>query len=246
MKKLLFFMTICFISFAYAYALDVNALFNLKSNGDISYYKSENIDNYEYSKAEELKSKLSAEGYLVRSIIIADILPNEGNEYIALVDGVDGDKILIYSKDKLVFSYESGEIASNAAIDLESFFDKDNNIEIVKYYILKESSLDREIYMHMFRIDSGKINLMADISFYKEINSMKTQVKMQMDNVFVDIDKDGIYEMLVESREQISGRSDRVEYQIYKLSKSKGKYVCVMSSWLEEESIDLSEYFKKR
>ena len=100
--------------------------------------------------------------------------------------------------------------------------------------------------MYMFRIDGASIKFIADISFYKEINSMKSSVVTQMDNIFEDIDGDGIYEMLVESRETIDGRNDRVEYQIYKLSKSKGRYECIMSSWLEETPVDLSGYFRKR
>nr|WP_240516497.1 hypothetical protein [Brachyspira sp. G79] len=100
--------------------------------------------------------------------------------------------------------------------------------------------------MYMFRIDGASIKFIADIEFYREINSMKSSVITQMDNIFEDIDGDGIYEMLVESREKISGRNDRVEYQIYKLSKSKGKYECIMSSWLEDSPVDLSRYFQKR
>ena len=95
------------------------------------------------------------------------------------------------------------------------------------------------------RIDGSSIKFIADISFYREINSMKTSVITQMDNIFEDIDGDGIYEILVESREKIGGRNDRIEYQIYKLSKSKGRYECVMSSWLEESPVDLSRYFQK-
>ena len=99
--------------------------------------------------------------------------------------------------------------------------------------------------MYMFKIDGSGVKLIADISFYKEINSMKSSVITQMNNIFEDIDGDGIYEMLVESREKVVGRNDRVEYQIYKLSKTKGRYECIMSSWLEETPVDLSKYFEK-
>ncbi|WP_297207240.1 hypothetical protein [uncultured Brachyspira sp.] len=227
------------------HAIDVESLFNLSSNGDIVYYNSDNIDNSEYAQAENLKYDLQKQGYNVYSIVIADILPKEGNEFIALVSSLHGDKMLIFNGDKEEFSYLTDRHGKNSAIDLENFYDRKNEVGIIKYYILNENGQDRDIYMYMFRIDGSSVKFIADISFYKEINSMKSSVITQMNNVFEDIDGDGIYEMLVESREKIVGRSDRVEYQIYKLSKSKGRYECIMSSWLEESPVDLSKYFEK-
>lgn len=227
------------------HAIDVESLFNLSSNGDIVYYNSDNIDNSEYAQAENLKYDLQKQGYNVYSIVIADILPKEGNEFIALVSSLHGDKMLIFNGDKEEFSYLTDRHGKNSAIDLENFYDRKNEVGIIKYYILNENWQDRDIYMYMFRIDGSSVKFIADISFYKEINSMKSSVITQMNNVFEDIDGDGIYEMLVESREKISGRNDRVEYQIYKLSKSKGRYECIMSSWLEDTPVDLSRYFQK-
>ncbi|MEI0485498.1 hypothetical protein R4K89_00610 [Brachyspira intermedia] len=228
------------------YSIDVQSLFNLSGNGEIVYYKSDNINNAEYSQAEKLKSELQSKGYKVYSIVIADVLPKEGNEFIALVSSAQGDKIYIYNKDNEEFSYKTDRLGKNAAIDLENFYDKKNEIGIIKYYIINDDGTDRDIYMYMFRIDGASVKFIADVVFYKEINSMKSSVITQMDNIFEDIDGDGIYEMLVESRETIDGGNDRVEYQIYKLSKSKGKYECIMSSWLEETPVDLSGYFRKR
>ena len=228
------------------YSIDVQSLFNLSGNGEIVYYKSDNINNAEYSQAEKLKSELQSKGYKVYSIVIADVLPKEGNEFIALVSSDQGDKIYIYNKDNEEFSYKTDRLGKNAAIDLENFYDKKNEIGIIKYYIINDDGTDRDIYMYMFRIDGASVKFIADVVFYKEINSMKSSVITQMDNIFEDIDGDGIYEMLVESRETIDGGNDRVEYQIYKLSKSKGKYECIMSSWLEETPVDLSGYFRKR
>ncbi|MCZ9840324.1 hypothetical protein OFR22_12030 [Brachyspira hyodysenteriae] len=228
------------------YSIDVQSLFNLPNNGEIVYYKSENINNAEYSQAEKLKSDLQSKGYKVYSIVIADVLPKEGNEFIALISSAQGDKISIYNKDNEEFSYKTDRIGKNAAVDLENFYDIKNEIGIIKYYVINDNGQDRDIYMYMFRIDGASIKFIADVVFYKEINSMKSSVITQMDNIFEDIDGDGIYEMLVESRETIDGRNNRVEYQIYKLSKSKGKYECIMSSWLEETPVDLSGYFRKR
>lgn len=228
------------------YSIDVQSLFNLSGNGEIVYYKSDNINNAEYTQAEKLKSDLQSKGYKVYSIVIADVLPKEGNEFIALVSSAQGDKIYIYNKDNEEFSYKTDRLGKNAAIDLENFYDKKNEIGIIKYYIINDDGTDRDIYMYMFRIDGASVKFIADVVFYKEINSMKSSVITQMDNIFEDIDGDGIYEMLVESRETIDGGNDRVEYQIYKLSKSKGKYECIMSSWLEETPVDLSGYFRKR
>ena len=228
------------------YSIDVQSLFNLSNNGEIVYYKSDNINNAEYSQAEKLKSELQSKGYKVYSIVIADVLPKEGNEFIALVSSAQGDKIYIYNKYNEEFSYKTDRLGKNAAIDLENFYDKKNEIGIIKYYIINDDGTDRDIYMYMFRIDGASVKFIADVVFYKEINSMKSSVITQMDNIFEDIDGDGIYEMLVESRETIDGGNDRVEYQIYKLSKSKGKYECIMSSWLEETPVDLSRYFRNR
>ena len=228
------------------YSIEVQSLFNLSNNGEIVYYKSEDINNTEYSQAEKLKSELQSKGYKVYSIVIADVLPKEGNEFIALVSSAQGDKIFIYNKENEEFSYKTDRLGKNAAIDLENFYDKKNEVGIIKYYIINDDGQDRDIYMYMFRIDGASVKFIADVVFYKEINSMKSSVITQMDNIFEDIDGDGIYEMLVESRETINGGNDRVEYQIYKLSKSKGKYECIMSSWLEETPVDLSGYFRKR
>ena len=245
MKKILLIAAILILNIE-LYAIDVKSLFNLSGNGDIVYYKSDNINNAEYTQAEKLKSELESKNYKVYSIVIADILPKEGNEFIALVSSSQGDRIFIYNNDNEEFSYKTDRFGKNAAIDLESFYDKKDEIGILKYYIINDDGVDKDIYMYMFRIDGSSVKFIADISFYKEINSMKSSVITQMDNIFEDIDGDGIYEMLVESKEIVGGRSERIEYQIYKLSKGKGKYECIMSSWLEETSIDLSGYFRKR
>ena len=72
---------------------------------------------------------------------------------------------------------------------------------------------------------------------------MKSGVVNEMKFAFRDIDDDGISEMLVEYKERVVGRTEKIEYQIYKLSKNK--YECVASSWLDDEYIDLSPYFKR-
>ncbi|WP_295155220.1 hypothetical protein [uncultured Brachyspira sp.] len=245
MKKILLIITFSILTIP-LYAIDVQSLFNLSGNGEIVYYKSDDINNADYTQAEKLKSELQSKGYKVYSIVIADILHKVGNEFIALVSSVQGDKILIYNKDNEEFSYKADKIGKNAAVDLESFYDKQNEVGIIKYYIINDNGTDREIYMYMFRIDGSNIKFIADIVFYKEINSMKSSVITQMDNIFKDIDGDGIYEMLVESKEIVGGSNERIEYQIYKLSKSKGKYECIMSSWLEDKPVDLSKYFKEK
>ncbi|WP_157153044.1 hypothetical protein [Brachyspira murdochii] len=244
MKKILIIITSLILTFN-LYAIDVESLFNLPSNGEIVYYKSDNINNADYTQAEKLKNDLEKKGYNVNSILIADVLPIEGNEFIALVSSAQGNKICIYNNEKEEFSYSTDRFGKNSAVDLENFYDRKNEIGIIKYYIINDNGQDRDIYMYMFRIDGASIKFIADIEFYREINSMKSSVITQMDNIFEDIDGDGIYEMLVESREKISGRNDRVEYQIYKLSKSKGRYECIMSSWLEDTPVDLSRYFQK-
>ena len=225
------------------YAIDVQSLFNAPNNGDIIYYKSDYINSDEYIKAQYIKSNLENNGYKVYSIIIADILKKEGNEFIALISSLDGNKINIYNNDKEEFSYTVDKFGINATLDLENFYEKKNEVGIIKYYILNDDGKDRYINMYLFRIDDDNIKLISDMSFYKEINSMKSSVIAQMDNIFCDIDGDGIYEMLVKSREKISGGNERIEYQIYKLI--KGRYECIMSSWLEGNSIDLSKYFNK-
>ena len=244
MKQILLFISLLILSIP-LYAIDVQSLFNLSNNGDIVYYKSDEINNAEYTQAEKLKYDLEKQGYKVYSIVIADILPIEGNEFIALLSSSQGNKISIYNNGSEEFSYKTDRLGKNAAVDLENFYDKKNEVGIIKYYIINDDGQDRDIYMYMFRIDGSSVKFIADISFYREINSMKTSVITQMDNIFEDIDGDGIYEILVESREKVSGRNDRIEYQIYKLSKSKGRYECVMSSWLEESPVDLSRYFQK-
>lgn len=227
------------------YAVDAKSLFNLSNNGEIVYYKSDNINNNDYTQAEKLKYSLENQGYNVYSILIADVLPKEGNEFIALVSSINGNKIAVYNNDKEEFSYSTDKFGKNAAVDLENFYDKKDEVGIIKYYIINDNGADKDIYMYIFRADGSSIKFIADISFYREINSMKSSVITQMDNIFADIDDDGIYEMIVESREKISGRNDRIEYQIYKLSKSKGKYECIMSSWLEDTPVDLSKYFER-
>ena len=244
----IFSLLLIFFSFN-IYALDVNSLFNLESNGDIVYYDgSSSVDSGDYIKADKIKSKLESKNLNVHSIVIADILSHEGNEFIALVSSINGNSIFIYNnKTEDEFSYTTDRIGDNASLDLETFFDKKSEINIIKYYVLKTDGVDRDIYAYMFRIEDNKIKFLTDISFYKEINSKKSSVIQQLDNIFVDIDEDGIYEMLVEAKEKVSGRSDRVEYQVYKLNKKRGKYECIVSSWLEDDSdVDYSVFFNKR
>ena len=229
------------------YSLDVSSLFNLESNGDIVYYDGANVESSDYIKAEQIKEKLEKNNLKVHTIVIADILSDGGNEFISLVSGIEGDSIFIYNnkmEDK--FSYKTDRVGDNASLDLETFFDKKSEINIIKYYVLKTNGVDRDIYAYMFRIENNNIKFLTDISFYKEINSKQSAVIQQLDNIFVDIDEDGIYEMLVEAKEKVKGRADRVEYQVYKLNRREGKYECVISSWLEDESyIDYSKFFNR-
>ena len=80
MKKLLLIITSLALSIN-LYAIDVESLFNLSNNGDIVYYKSDDINNNDYTQAENLKQNLESKGYKVNSIVIADVLPFEGNEF---------------------------------------------------------------------------------------------------------------------------------------------------------------------
>lgn len=247
MKKFFIF---CFFIFSFMslYAIndDINALFNLQGSGDIVYYNSDSVvDNNEYSQADSLKTKLERDGYKVYSIVIADVLDSsKGNEFIALISSIEGEKISVYGSNlDEKFSYQSSRIGKNAAIDLESFYDKKNEVGIIKYYILNDSREDRDIYLYIFRVEENKISLVADVYYYREINSMKSGVVNEMKFAFKDIDGDGISEMLVEYKERVVGRAEKIEYQIYKLSKNK--YECVASSWLDDEYIDLSPYFKR-
>ena len=57
MKKLLLIITSLALSIN-LYAIDVESLFNLSNNGDIVYYKSDDINNNDYTQAENLKQNL--------------------------------------------------------------------------------------------------------------------------------------------------------------------------------------------
>ena len=101
MKKILIIIASLTLTFN-LYAIDVQSLFNLSSNGEIVYYKSENINNADYIQAEKLKSDLEKKGYNVNSIVIADVLPIKGNEFIALVSSSQENKICIYNNEKIM------------------------------------------------------------------------------------------------------------------------------------------------
>lgn len=233
-----------FVSICNLYSLDVQSLFNVKEDGEIVYYKTESIDSEDYKKASAIKESLIKQNYKVYSVIISDILDKKGNEYIVLTGGENGKRLIIYSGEKVVFEYkiENAYEFSKSAVDLCSFFDKNNVIGIIKYYIINELPGRRNIELYMFRASGGNINLVSNIVFYEEISSGKVPVKVQMDNIFVDIDGDGIYEMIVASKENVGGQ-ERVEYQIYKYDKKTMSYGCVMSSWLDEGINDYSQYF---
>ena len=130
MKKILLIIALS-ISAIPIYAINVQSLFNLSNNGEIVYYKSGNINNEDYIQAENIKSNLEGKGYKVYSIVIADILPKNGNELIALASSSQGDIIFIYNKDNEEFSYKTDKLGNNAAVDLENFYDKKDEVGII-------------------------------------------------------------------------------------------------------------------
>ena len=145
MKKILLIIALS-ISAIPIYAINVQSLFNLSNNGEIVYYKSGNINNEDYIQAENIKSNLEGKGYKVYSIVIADILPKNGNELIALASSSQGDIIFIYNKDNEEFSYKTDKLGNNAAVDLENFYDKKDEVGIIKYYIINDK------YYNIFQI----------------------------------------------------------------------------------------------
>lgn len=216
------------------YSFNVDRFFTLESEVDIVYYNTSSISRDDYILAETLKNKTIENQNEIYSVVIADIFALEGNEYIILSGNTRNKNITVYSSvgDVIVnYEIENSDSDMGAKVEFDSFMDGNKKIKIIKYYSMEESNNERSINLHMFRINETTINFIAEIEYYREVKSGNTDVFVETSNVFVDIDNDHTYEMILEVRQRIEGSHDRVSYLVYKYDRKVDRYICIESSW---------------
>lgn len=222
------------------YAKTIEETFLMFPNGEIAYYKMQDINTEEYRRAENIKKEAEAIGEKVYAVVIADIFSSSVNEYILL----SNDKLSIYDKDERLFEFCANSPAgvTKAALEIVGFTEKEKDIKILKYYTLKETAGRKKITLYLFRIEDSKTEHVGEVLVYDEITSAKVPVTIYMENRFADTNGDGNYEMLVAMREKVGSR-ERVEYQIYAYDKKDKIYLCQASDWTDGETLNIDSYF---
>lgn len=226
------------------YSFNIDRFFTLENEIDAVYYNASSISSDDYILAETLKNKTIENQNEIYSVVIADIFALEGNEYIILSGNVRNKNIIIYSAvGDVIVNYEIKNSDSNmgSKVEFDSFMDRNKKINIIKYYTMEESNDERSINLHMFRINKASIDFIAEIEYYREVKSGKADVFLETSDVFVDIDNDNAYEMILEVKQRIEGSRDRVSYLVYKYDRKVDRYICIESSW--ENSNNYSYYF---
>ncbi len=254
MKRNIFNVILIFnLTFASLFSLDIDRFFNNNNSSDVVYYDASSIDTSEYSMAENIRAKYLTSGDIIYSVAIADILPNDGNEIIILLGNELTSKIIVYSSVGVnLFNYKIDSkfdfLQKGSILEIDSFYDDKKKVNIIKYYNIYESEGKRDIDLYIFRIDDDNIKFLLDFRFYQEITSGVTPVKVILDNIFVDIDKDDMYEILIESTSKVIGREDKVNYQVYKYNHKTKEYICVVSEWFSDDiySVDYSSFFQDK
>lgn len=227
------------------YALSsIDSFFELESNTDVVFYNSPSISVDDYIVVESLKEEIIENEGKVYSVIMADILPYSGNEYIILSGNENNKKITVYlSSGENILNYEipNNAFSLPSKIELDSFMDKNQRVNIIKYYIMSGEELERNISLHMFRINEKTIDFIVEVDYYKEFRGGKSDIIVRTKNIFIDIDDDNSYEMILETIQHIADGRNRREYSVYKYNTKVERYVCIESSW--ENSRDYSYYF---
>jgi len=226
------------------YSFNVDRFFTLENEIDAVYYNASSISSDDYMLAETLKNKIIDNQNEIYSVIIADIFALEGNEYIILSGNTRNKNITVYSSvGDIIINYEIKNSSSDmgSKVEFESFMDRNKKINIIKYYSMEESNNERSISLHLFRINEASIDFIAEIEYYREVKSGKTDVILETRNVFVDMDNDRTYEMILEVRQRIEGSRDRVSYLVYEYDSRVERYICTESSWVN--SNNYSHYF---
>ena len=226
------------------YSFNVERFFTLENETDAVYYNASSINTDEYTFAETLKNEIIGNQNQIYSVIIADIFILEGNEYIILSGNTNNKSITIYSSiGDILVNYEIENSASDmgSKVEFDSFMDKNRKVNIIKYYTMEESNNEKSINLHLFRINESTIDFIAEVEYYRELKNGKTDVFVETNNVFVDVDNDNVYEMILETKQRIEGSRDRVSYLVYKYDNRTGRYICIESLW--EDSNNYSSYF---
>ncbi len=254
-RNIFLFLAIFLMANTFLFALDIEYFFNsVKNNNvDIVYYNGEQeIDMALYSKAYDIKHSNKIKNNEVYSISVADIFDSDGSEIIVIYKEDDVSKIDIYSENsELLYSYSINSDTSSligGVLELEEFYNKGSRVNIIKYYRVYESENTRDIYLHIFRVENSEVEHFLDLHFYQEIRSGALGVQVILNSIFVDIDEDDMYEMLIESKSKVMGKEDKINYQVYKYNIRTKKYMNTVSEWDKDEKDyeNYSRYFLKR
>ncbi|MEK6793548.1 MAG: hypothetical protein AABZ39_02130 [Spirochaetota bacterium] len=223
---------------------NINVLFSYKS-GAVAYYNSQRVNASEYARAAALRDSI-AKSARVRAVFIADVLPEAGNEIVALKnDGREGFSIHA-TNGSTVFSYTpSGTTAVSSAMELSGHRDATNEFRVLKYYVLTEKPDRRHADCHLFRIDTDGISLITVVQFYDEIRTKRGVYTTTMESIFVDITKDGYLDLLIAQVEQGVTKS-RAEYQLYSYCPKEKVYAFTLSDLGQEDAVSYAAYFARK
>lgn len=222
---------------------EIRRLFSLPE-GNIAYVEGTPVLSGDYKSAREIKAKLKEKGSFLYSLLIADILPNEGNEIIAVYnDGRESFSVFTTMGEK-IFSYGASynPVNSKSSIDIKKFSDSKGSLSVIYFYVMNnKSQLERESDLYMFQVRKGMLTYITKILYFSERKGERGFVRL-LKNTFADIDADGVLELVIEQQEKTE-RSSRIEYQLYEYDKYYKEYRFATADDFATPSYNFKAYF---
>ncbi|MBI4979911.1 MAG: hypothetical protein HZC28_20695 [Spirochaetes bacterium] len=240
------FTVLCACAFVFA-ETNITALFSL-SNGAIAYYAGTPMNASDYARASGIRDTMRASKTLVRALIIADVLPEPGNEIVALFNnGHEGYTIFnTQGKSAYTFSIPDASPFVNAAFDIAGYKEPEASYKVLSYYVLRQKPMERHAECYMFRIDADRsINYITEVRFLSEIKNQRGLFSTMLDSMFVDVNGDGYLDLLI-AEIQRGVKRNRIEYQVYAYDPKAKTYVFTLNELGQEESANFSSFFVKK
>lgn len=246
MKKKIIFKLILFIVFTLSlFGNDVvDKLFALPK-GNIAYYEGAEINAEDYQRAEALKSSLLKKGARLYSILIVDVLPASGNEFVAVYN--DGrESFAVFSQNGAShFTYNSrfSPINTKGALEIREYDDGRGPLKVINYYVLNNSYEEKTVTLFLFQIRKENIKYVTEIKYYKSKQYAQGGFTTHLENTFADVNGDGVLELLVAKRTQTE-RRNTVQYQMYKYD-YKRKIYAYDFELAHENYLNCEKYFRE-
>lgn len=216
--------------------------------GEIVYYHGTKIYQGDYKAASVVKQGVTGEGRRLYSVVIADILgETNANEVIALYS--DGkERFSIYDTNGTnLYNFEVDVVkpdSSQSAIEIHSFKDASGAFRILKYYVRYENETYTKVDMYLFKVIGTRFAYITEVEYYSEVPCAGKITRIHLRNKFVDVNKDGALDFLVE-QEYTRGDTRSINYLFYRYDFARKTYrFVIQDNWDAPPVVyDYSAYF---